>query len=892
MRRNLHHRENRGHRGFDRFLRVLCVLCALCVWFEWASGSEFDLQSLKTLTAHHDNVLTLAFSPDGSALASGSSDHTIGLWRPSDGTLLKILEGHTGAVNSVDISPDGSLVLSGSDDNSVRIWKLSTGALLRTLQSHTQPVLAVAFSPDKLTVASSSADGTVTVWQISDGKLLRTLTGHEGPVQTIDFSPDGIILASAGDDRSINFWRVSDGSHLRTLRGHKDVIWSVAFNPEGSLLASASGDRTVKLWNVDDCQLVRTMKGNTNGLLCVAFSPDGSNVAATSYDKTVKLWRVSDAQLWMLKRWHTDAVRSIAFSPDGSLLATGSKDETVRLTRLIPDLWELPTPPKAIDPAFLAAQISFSDSTGDLSFDAGETASIEALVTNSGKGDAYNISPAIRLDSPVPGLTVGPALPVEQLTAGSQARLRFPLRAGMQLPDGQARFNIQITEGNGFDLDTPLSIVIPTRAFKPPKIALADVGIDDASGNGIIDPGEVVTVTARLQNQGQGLAKGVTVKVEPGGNVFTPRESQTEFTVGSLEPGAYTDVLFQVFTNNRANDLPVTLAVTEARWKYDVRLPFNLTLGKMVRPESALIVEAPPDAPAPIPDVGTLSIDVDLNIPKTKLVNKDAIAVLIGNEDYAGDVPDVLYAGHDIAVLKEYLVRTLGFKESNVILKNNAGLEFFQSWFGSTGQPNGRLASLVKPGRSDLFFYYTGHGAPGRVVTQPDSAAEGSASEIAWKPYLVPVDCAPTDVVSGGYALDLLCERLEQMSARSVTILLDAGFSGIGNDGKAMLETTVQSDLPLFDDTLCFLPSTIFLAASPGEIASWLPEKKHSLFTYCFLKGLQGAADADSDGRITTGEIHEYLSDPAQGVIFWSRRTYNGRIQTPMFRGDPARILR
>ena len=194
---------------------------------------------------HTGPVLSVAFSPDGSMIASGSDDSTINLWRVSDGSLLRTLAGHTDEVNSVAFSPDGSMIVSGSGDETVRLWRVSDGSLLRTLERSGS---SIALSPDGSIIASGSTslwDYTIKLWRVSDGALLRTLEGHTGGVTSVAFSPDGSMIASVSWDETIKVWRVSDGALLKTYDEETVLVLSVAFSPDGLLLAWGRGDATL-----------------------------------------------------------------------------------------------------------------------------------------------------------------------------------------------------------------------------------------------------------------------------------------------------------------------------------------------------------------------------------------------------------------------------------------------------------------------------------------------------------------------------------------------------------------------------------------------------------------------------------------------------------------------
>jgi serine/threonine protein kinase len=211
---------------------------------------QFELyRSIKTINGHSDWVFTVAFSPDGEMLASGSFDNTIKLWEIKTGNLIKTLEGHTYWVNSVAFSPDGEILASGSWDWTIKLWDIKTGKLLKTLKGHTDAVNSVAFSPDGDILASGSEDNTIKLWEIKTGNLIKTLEGHTDAVNSVAFSPDGDILASGSWDWTIKLWDIKTGKLIKTLEGHQESVAFVAFSPDGEILASGSFDK-IKLWKI------------------------------------------------------------------------------------------------------------------------------------------------------------------------------------------------------------------------------------------------------------------------------------------------------------------------------------------------------------------------------------------------------------------------------------------------------------------------------------------------------------------------------------------------------------------------------------------------------------------------------------------------------------------
>jgi WD40 repeat protein len=293
-----------------------------------------QLKLAHTLTGHTDWVRSVAYSPDGQTIASGSDDNTIKLWRVSDGTEILTLTRHTYAVFSVAYSPDGQTLAFGSSNNTIKLWRVSDGAYIRTLTGHSDRVNSVAYSPDGQILASGSSDQTIKLWRVSDGAYIRTLTGHSDRVNSVAYSPDGQILASGSYDNTIKLWGVSDGAHIRTFTGHTDWVFSVAYSPDGQILASGSYDGTIKLWRVSDGAYILNLTRHSGAVHSVAYSPDGQTIASGSSDQTIKLWRVSDGARIFTLISHINWVNSVAYSPDGQILASGSYDGTIKLWRV------------------------------------------------------------------------------------------------------------------------------------------------------------------------------------------------------------------------------------------------------------------------------------------------------------------------------------------------------------------------------------------------------------------------------------------------------------------------------------------------------------------------------------------------------------------------------
>jgi FOG: WD40 repeat len=245
---------------------------------------------------------------------------------------------HEGFVYSVAFSPDGRTLATGSSDGTARLWDITSGKQIATLRGHESKVISVAFSPDGRTLATGSNDNTARLWEVASGKEIALLRGHATILTSVAFSPDGRLLATTSWDMTARLWDVATGQEIAALRGHESEVNSVAFSPDGRTLATGSGvrlffsrDCTARLWDVASGQEIAVLRGHESDVNSVAFSPDGRTLATGSYDNTARLWEVESGKQIAVLRGHERGVTSVTFSPDGQTLATGSWDRTVRL---------------------------------------------------------------------------------------------------------------------------------------------------------------------------------------------------------------------------------------------------------------------------------------------------------------------------------------------------------------------------------------------------------------------------------------------------------------------------------------------------------------------------------------------------------------------------------
>jgi len=297
-------------------------------WFYWQRQTHL---ALKTIRGHSKAVFSVAYSPDGQRLVSGSFDGTAKIWDLASGRELVTLKGHSAEIRSVAYSPDGRRIVTGSYDHTARVWDAGSGRELCKLEGHRAQVLFASFSRDGQRIVTGSHDFTAKVWSVAGGQELLTLEGHTALVWWVEFSPDGQRIVTGSFDQTAKVWDAASGQELLILKGHTHTVRSVAFSPDGRRIATGSLDCTARVWDAASGRELRLLKGHTKTVPSVVFSPDGQQIATAGMDQTIKLWEVARERESVKFRGHTQAVYAVAFSPDSRRIVTGSWDKTAKV---------------------------------------------------------------------------------------------------------------------------------------------------------------------------------------------------------------------------------------------------------------------------------------------------------------------------------------------------------------------------------------------------------------------------------------------------------------------------------------------------------------------------------------------------------------------------------
>ena len=852
---------------------------------------------LRTLDGHANEVRSVAFAPDGKTLASGSYDNTIKLWSARSGDLLRTLAGHKWIVHSVAFAPDGKTLASGSWDNTIKLWDARSGETLRTLEGHTEDVTSVAFAPDGNTLTSGSDDKTIKLWDAHSGALLRTLEGHTSWVISVAFAPDGQTLASGSKDKTIKLWDVSSGELLRTLEGHTDSVWSVAFAPDGSTLASGSVDKTIKLWDARSGELLQTLEGHTDSVYSVAFAPDGNTLASGGRDKTVKLWRVPARE----RAWN-------AFVADYSAGAAG-----------LPQLQQLQSIYPEFQPQY--QQLAAYTESQQLAATADKPAAIQAYVgvhLQDYSAADYEIAP---IATDVPQRGEYPQLPLTvkdeyEKTATFQARgqkAEAEYRAQVARIDADyeraiAAYNAEIERYNS-DLaaaQAARAAQLPAKrrefigeamalAYGAPQITNTEYDADDevfyaelvgASG-GFTEKVKIPVPIDQARALGENNQEAqVAVRfVERAGGVLSLDDVRVAFRKqeysGELTRENYQFVA-EVSTVDAqpANDQRLALlSVTDAPQAINVDDYFIKTLKLENDPaaerlldeiaaekkrqqnlqrerERAALRQQLEDQLAELrqSNRGVADPQIARAVAAMPAANTNGRTWLlaIGVEDYK-EAPDVPYADNSLELVSAALAKRFGIPEANrVVLQGEEATGTF-----IRGKIRNTLR-LLGP-EDTLYFYYSGHGMPGRNGEQL---------------YLAPRDIVVSAFEDEDFAFANLLGEIQQARVGKVLAFLDTCFSGKAKadelvfPGVAPIMVSAEQELP---DKM-----TVFYAATGGQFANSYDDKGHRLFSYFLAQGLaDGLATVEDLGRYVSANVAEQAR--AKGAIYEQVPFVDGR---------------
>jgi len=365
--------ESEAENGFyDR--AVLLALAAL-ENYPYTPQAEHALgvavsnnRALQQYTDHTSAVTSVDWSPDGTKIASSSTDNTVRVWNPDTGETLLVIDlpkGITGNVFdwalTVKWMPDnqhlviltGDRYKLGSQDYDLILWDTSTGQQIKAIEilNHAEPEegegnitgvtyyttgAALDVAPKSGRLAMIGGDNTAIVWDAALKIQQLILTGHENDVNGIDWSPNETQLVTASEDGTARIWDAKTGEQVNVLTGHNGAINVAIWSSDGTQLATAGDDGLVRIWDVETGETIHAIdpKGGIVGSL--AWSPDGKSLLIGNDDKQIRIWDIASNELTIELNGHNDFITHIDWSPSDGRFASAGNDGVARVWELTP----------------------------------------------------------------------------------------------------------------------------------------------------------------------------------------------------------------------------------------------------------------------------------------------------------------------------------------------------------------------------------------------------------------------------------------------------------------------------------------------------------------------------------------------------------------------------
>ncbi len=672
----------------------------------------------------------------------------------------------------------------------------------------------VTFSPDNKYMVTAGWQG-VRIYKFRNAKpkLIKTIKDHSSFVSSVCFSTDGKYLASGSDDKTVKIYSVSDGSFslLKTLTDHSDEVYSVSFSSDGKYLATGSRDKTVKIYSVSNgsFSLLKTLTDHSNYVESVSFSSDSKYLVSGSWYKTVKIYSVSNGSFSLLKTLteHKGWIYSVSFSSDGKYLASGGYDGLIvyRLTEIL-------------QPAILSIKNStFIDANKNGILEAGENAQLSINIKNYGKGKANNLKCFTKVSPSISGLSY--SLPSSvNIAANGEQTINIPISTNIDLPTKNISIKVSFTETNGFQ-PAPVSFNITTQAMAKAKLVVSSYNtqikkqslsnidfIVKNNGFGIAEnvkikftlPANVYAsnkleysigsisakskqiqpfsflVTANYKSKTLPIKVSVTekyakfgqnktfyLKVTEGGIVVDNTKPvisiHQPITENSNTQSENQEISGSITSKNplqsiKINDVPIT---TSANFSHTVLLKTGNNSFRIV------VTDKKGKSMSKTININRLSkvSNIDTDIPNNYIKKPNTYALVIGNENYSGNISNVPYAINDANIFRQYLIKTIGLPANNITLLKNASVTSMSKEIKSF-----IYRQEINP-EAEFIFYYSGHG------TNDDHTKTA---------YLLPSDIEDNGLNKFAVSIPELYNDLARHKTKRVTIFLDACFSGLG----------------------------------------------------------------------------------------------------------------
>ncbi len=558
-------------------------------------------------------------------------------------------------------------------------------------------------------------------------------------------------------------------------------------------------------------------------------------------------------------------------------------------------------------PPELYVDIDFIDDNNNKILEANESGTIQMIIKNRG-GNADKVKIDLSLDKDAQWMTFTTPFNniITSIPSDSEKKIDISFKANKYVPTDSIKMRMKISEPLGYDIKAEM--VLTTFELQKPLIKLQGVSIIDAGrglramdGNpdGKLQRGEIVNAIVTIQNVGQNIAENVSYSIssrDPNVKIYGEEGvlSEIKGKLNNMEVGEIAEIAVRISPNNNYNGnskyLPLYITVNESLGEMGL-VSENIPIPIDQAPEKVKSVKVEPNVEKLMAMKKTQIVSSsdrisskikirDISVaPLGEPLHKNAIAIVLGAEKNGYDIAPAPYAARDAEIMAKYFKNTLGIQDVRVYTNENLTKAKLSDIFDA----NGELERAVSPGVTDVFVFYSGHGMP------------DESSEEGMDVYLLPYDGRKDMLKERCYSINKMYSCLNDLKAKSVTVILDACFSGssrqsgnyagvsIGNTKGVSIEIEDLGVRPWETN-----PNFRLITSSSGEQTSLgFDQSQSGLFTYYLAIGMQGEADANNDGSITYEELFQYIKS---NVSSTARQIRNGD-QTPQFFGEGSTVL-
>lgn len=846
----------------------------------WKKGNE-KFSKFQTITTDSEEIRCVSFSYDDKYLLAGDSENNLLCWKFEDNSFNRFqkIKEHSDKINCISFSPNNNYFAVASSDNTISIWKIANDklVLLNKLFKHKNKVTDISFNKKGSFLTSVDLDGVINIWKFDNNTISfhQQIDNNLYEINSLSFHPNGKLLVSAGEDNYIKLWEIQENNLLefQKIKIDSGPIEKISFSPDGEFLISlAIRKGIINIWEKEGNKYSKSdiFKDDVGNNSCFTFS-QSNNYFALGYSKGVEIYKYSQQKFDKIYNLTYNVsedsldkfVKDIAFTPDGSTLAVAHNDNTI-------SLWDINKKEykKEIVVAdsnnFNIGKISYS-SKGNYLFIVSDKIFGNKLKIYKKSDNFYYEYQSIGIGfgtdtiiglSPIENYFVlgylnGSVILMENDFSKFEPKMGESVKPDtisysksfsysenvIFSPDGEHL--VCTTEDGLLRLFQISGLIIPIDQFIRIKLApfLEKDEYETTNEHNNRINKYLDYKTQEIVNYA--LDIGYKLKIESISSYNADKKTYLINFQNCNQANAFVPRKFAKDFKDNINKLEVRNPQIKL-----VNDNLVITYAEIINPGSNQTfivgeksffheIEKPNNE---IEDKIFYSVDIDIPISKEK--KKNALAVIIGIENYR-NISNVNYAYRDASFINEYFIKTIGIPEEQIYLKINeeATLGEFNKIFST----NGWLEKRIKKNKTDIYIYYAGHGAP--AIKEE-------------KAFLIPFDGDPNYPIQTGYSLETMLKNLSNLNANSVTVFLDACFTGANRENEMLLADARPVSIQLKNNYVNNV--TVFSATSNNEISSSYPKNKHGLFSYFLMKGMQGEADTNKDNKLTINELFDY----------------------------------